>query len=67
VVQDIFWTHTDLVKLLNLFNIVLMMDITYKMNRYKIPLPKVVGVASMGLTFSTTFVLLASEHENNFM
>ena len=46
VVQDLFWTHPDSVKLLNAFNIVLMMDSTYKTNRYRMPLFEVVGATS---------------------
>ena len=67
VVQDLFWTHLDLVKLLNAFNIVFMMDNTYKTNRYKMLLFEVVGVTSTGLTFSATFMLLASERHHNFV
>ena len=48
VVKNMFWTHPDSVKLLNSFNIVLMMYNTYKTNRYKIPLLEVVGVTLMG-------------------
>jgi len=58
VLQYIFWTHPDSIKLLSSFNIVLMMDNTYKTKRYKIPLLEVVGVISTGLTFSATFVLV---------
>nr|XP_027187322.1 uncharacterized protein LOC113785178 [Cicer arietinum] len=32
--RDIFWAHPDSVKLLNLFPIMLIMDITYKTNKY---------------------------------
>ncbi|XP_068504159.1 protein FAR-RED IMPAIRED RESPONSE 1-like [Phaseolus vulgaris] len=67
VVQDLFWTHPDSVKLLNAFNIVLMMDSTYKTNRYRMPLFEVVGVTSTGLTFSAAFMLLASERHHNFV
>ncbi|XP_068486516.1 protein FAR-RED IMPAIRED RESPONSE 1-like [Phaseolus vulgaris] len=67
VVQDLFWTHPDLVKLLNAFNIVLMMDSTYKTNRYRMPLFEVVGVTSTGLTFSAAFMLLASKRHHNFV
>jgi len=66
VVQDIFWTHPDSVKLVNLFNIVILMDNTYKMNKYRMPLLEVVGITSSGLTFSKAFCLLAAEKENNF-
>lgn len=33
VVADIFWTHPDSVKLLNMFYLVLIFDCTYKINR----------------------------------
>ena len=65
--QDLFWIHPDSVKLLNAFNIVLMMDSTYKTNRYRIPLFEIVGVTSTGLTFSVAFTLLASERHHNFV
>jgi len=38
VVYDVFWTHYDSVKLLNSLNVVLMMDNTYKTNRYMLSL-----------------------------
>ena len=56
--QDLFWTHPDSMKLLNAFNIVLMMVNTYKTNRYKLPLLEIVGVTSTRLTFSAAFMLL---------
>ena len=67
VVSDIFWTHPDSVKLLNAFNIVLLMDSTYKTNKYMLPLLEIVGVTSIRLTFSVAFVLLSTERENNFI
>ena len=67
VVQDLFWTHPDSVKLLNAFNIVLMMDSTYKTNRYRMPLFEVVGATSTWLTFSVAFMLLALERHHNFV
>lgn len=42
--RGIFWTHLDSVKLLNLFSIVLIMDITYKTNKYIITLLWIVGM-----------------------
>lgn len=35
-VSDLFWTHPDVVKLLNSFNIVFLMDNTYKTNKYRL-------------------------------
>ena len=67
VVQDIFWTHPDSVKLVNLFNIVILMNSTYKTNKYRMSLLEVVGITSTGLTFSVAFCLLAAEKENNFL
>jgi len=66
-VQDLFSTHPDSMKLLNVFNIISMMDNTYKTNRYRMPLYEVVGVTSMGITFSVAFILLASERHHNFV
>jgi len=66
-VIDIFWKHPDVVKLLNSFNIVIMMANTYKANRYKMPLLEIVGVTSTRTTFFVAFVLLAYECENNFI
>jgi len=44
VVSDIFWTYPDSLKLLNAFSIVLLMDNTYKTNKYRLPLLEIVGV-----------------------
>ena len=65
VVSDIFWTHLDSLKLLNTFSNVLLMDNTYKTNKYRLPLLEIVGVTSTGLTFSASFVLMSSECEYN--
>jgi len=67
VVQDIFWTHPDSVKLVNSFNIVILIDSTYKTNKHKMSLLEVVGITSTGLAFSVAFCLLAAEKENNFV
>jgi len=44
VVQYIFWTRLNLVKLVNSFNIVISMDSTYKTNKYRMSLPEVLGL-----------------------
>jgi len=67
VLSDIFWTHPDSLKLLNAFSNVLLMDTTYKTNKYRLPLLEVVSVQSTGLTFSAAFVLMAIECQNNFI
>lgn len=35
IVRDIFWAHPDSVKMLNTFSIMLVMDKTYKTNKYR--------------------------------
>ena len=66
VVSDIFWTHPDSLKLLNAFSNVLLMDSTYKTNKYRLPLLEIVGDTSTCLTFSAGFVLMSTERQNNF-
>jgi len=61
VMQDIFWTHPDSVKLVNSFNNVILMNNMYKTNKYRRSLLEVVGITSTGLTFSVAFCLLAAE------
>jgi hypothetical protein len=65
--QDIFWAHPDSVKLFNTFPTVLLMDSTYKTNRYKMPLFEIVGVTSTELSFNVGFAFLKNEKEDNFI
>jgi len=58
--------HTQ-IKLVNSFNIVILMDSMYKTNKYRMSLLEVVGITSTGLTFSVAFCLLATEKKNNFL
>ncbi|XP_068475173.1 uncharacterized protein [Phaseolus vulgaris] len=67
IVSDIFWTHPNAVKLLNAFNIVFLMDTTYKTNKYRLPLLEIIGVTCTGLSFSAGFAFLSSEKEKNFI
>ncbi|KAL5159325.1 Protein FAR1-RELATED SEQUENCE 6 [Glycine soja] len=65
VVRDIFWCHLDAVKLCNACNLVFLIDSTYKINRYRLPLLDFVGVILTGMTFSAGFAYLEGEHVNN--
>ena len=65
VVTDIFWAHPESVKLLNAFHLVLIIDSTYKTNRYRLPLLEIVGMTPTGMTFSVAFAFMASERVNN--
>ncbi|KAM1005739.1 hypothetical protein ACFX1T_002602 [Malus domestica] len=66
-VQDLFWAHPVSLELLRAFPTVLMIDCTYKTNRYHYPLLEVVGVTSTDITFSVAFVFLDSEKEDNYI
>lgn len=66
IVMDLFWAHLSSVDLLRLFPQVLIMDSTYKMNRYHLPLFEIMGVTSTNLTFSIAFIYLQSEREENY-
>ncbi|MCH87527.1 protein FAR1-RELATED SEQUENCE 5-like, partial [Trifolium medium] len=65
-VQDIFWAHPDSVRLFNTFPTVLLMDSTYKTNRYKMPLFEIVGVTSTEMSYNIGFAFIANEKEENF-
>ena len=65
VVCDIFWSHPDTVKLSNAYNLVFLINSTYKTNRYRLSLLDIVGVTPTGMTFSTTFAYLEGERLNN--
>jgi uncharacterized membrane protein len=65
-IQDVFWAHPDSVKMFNTFPTVLMMDSTYKTNRYKMPLFEIVGVTSTNMSYCVGFAFIMNEKEENF-
>ncbi|KAL2323773.1 hypothetical protein Fmac_028152 [Flemingia macrophylla] len=67
IIRDMFWTHLDAIKLLGAFNTVLLIDTTYKTNRYQLPLLEIVGVTSTEFTFSVAFAYMESERVDNFI
>ncbi|KAH1202820.1 Protein FAR1-RELATED SEQUENCE 5 [Glycine max] len=62
VVRDLFWCHPDAVKLCNACHLV-----TYKTNRYRLPLLDFVGVTPTAMTFSAGFAYLEAERVNNIV
>ncbi|CAK8542244.1 unnamed protein product [Lathyrus sativus] len=66
VIRDIFWARPDSVKLLNIFPIVLVMNNTYKTNKYRQPLFEIVGMTSTELTFAVAFAYIESEQTETF-
>ncbi|KAH1242350.1 Protein FAR1-RELATED SEQUENCE 5 [Glycine max] len=67
VVRDIFWCHSDSLKLVNACNLVFLIDNTYKTNRYRLPLLDFVGVTPTGMTFSAGFAYVEGERVNNLV
>ncbi|KAH1249935.1 PKS-NRPS hybrid synthetase [Glycine max] len=59
--------HPNAVKLCNACNLVFLIDNTYKINRYKLPLLDFIGVTPAGMTFSTGFAYLEGERLNNMV
>ncbi|GAU11480.1 hypothetical protein TSUD_344700 [Trifolium subterraneum] len=66
-IQDIFWAHPESIKLFNTFPTVLMMDSTYKTNKYKMPLFEIVGITSTEESYNVGFAYIANEKEDNFV
>ncbi|XP_028057844.1 PKS-NRPS hybrid synthetase CHGG_01239-like [Camellia sinensis] len=65
-VTDLFWAHPVSLDLLRTFPRVLIMDCTYKTNRYRLPLLEIVGVTSTHMTFSVTIAYLQTERVDNY-
>ncbi|XP_038688751.1 uncharacterized protein LOC119987917 [Tripterygium wilfordii] len=64
--EELFFAHPGSLELLRAFPHVLLMDATYKTNRFKMPLFEIVGVTSTNMTFCIGFVFLQSEKEDNY-
>lgn len=64
--EDLFFVHPTSLKIWHAFPQVLMMDATYKTNKYNMPLLEIVGVTSTNSTFSIAFVLMDEEKESNY-
>ena len=65
--EDLFFAHPDSIDMLNTFPTVFVMDSTYKINTYRMPLFEIVGVTSTKMTYSVAFAFLSFERENNFI
>ena len=63
-VLDLFWANPNCILLVKLFLSVVIIDCTYKTNKYKMPLFALVGITSMGNTFSIAHYFLYNELED---
>ncbi|KAH1238627.1 hypothetical protein GmHk_08G023250 [Glycine max] len=67
VVCNIFRCHHDVVKLCNACILVFLIDSTYKINRYMLPLLDLVCVTPTGMTFFASLAYLEEERLNNMV
>ncbi|XP_074302954.1 PKS-NRPS hybrid synthetase cheA-like [Silene latifolia] len=64
--SHVFMAHPEAVKLFRAYPHVVLIDLTYKTNVYKIALVEVVGVTPCGSSFLIAVVLLPSESDENY-
>ncbi|MBW0556277.1 hypothetical protein O181_095992 [Austropuccinia psidii MF-1] len=65
-ITSLFFTHPLAIKLLHGFPHLILMDCTYKTNKYKIPLFHITGFSSTNKTFSEAFCLIKNETELSY-
>ncbi|XP_057435845.1 protein FAR1-RELATED SEQUENCE 5-like [Lotus japonicus] len=67
VIRDVFWTHPVAVKLFNTFPHLVIMDCTYKIKKYQIPLLEIVDITSNDMTFSIALCYMIHECTNDYI
>jgi len=65
-VKKLFFVHKGMLEILCKNPEVLIMDCTYKTNKYKMPLLTICGVTSLGTTFIVGFAFLDKETKNHY-
>jgi len=65
-VTHLFFAHQQSIELTLSYSSVLLLDCTYKMNRFRMPLLDVVGVTSLNKTFYSCFAFLKGETEDDY-
>jgi hypothetical protein len=66
-ITQLFFTHPESLSLLKQYPEVLLMDCTYKTNRFRMPLLDILGSTSLNRTFFTAFVFLSGEKEGDYL
>ncbi|XP_026419241.1 PKS-NRPS hybrid synthetase CHGG_01239-like [Papaver somniferum] len=64
--KDIFWAHPESLQLVLGSHSVLIVDCTYKTNRFGSPLLRIVGVTSTGKLFTVAFIFMEAETEDHY-
>ena len=64
--QYLFFSHHKSLEMWHAFSHVMLMDATYKTNRYEIPLLEIVGVTPTNQTFCVAFVYMHKETKSKY-
>ena len=65
-VEDIFFFHNKSLRWWRAFPHVLMLDATYKTNKYKLPFVQIVGLTSTNHTFCIAHAFISGESEEHY-
>ena len=63
----LFFIHNRSVRLLELYSTMLMMDCTYKTNRYRFPLLNIIGITACNKPFFSAFIFLKDETRESYL
>jgi MULE transposase domain len=66
-VTHLFFAHPRSLQLLEQYPDVLLLDCTYKTNRFKMPLLNIVGTTCLNTTFYVAFCFLAKEEKDDYI
>ncbi|TYG95711.1 hypothetical protein ES288_A11G289900v1 [Gossypium darwinii] len=64
--ENLFFIHPRSLDIWHAFQYVLIVDETYKTNKYDLPFVQIVGVTSTNKTFSIAFAFIINEKEENY-
>ncbi|XP_026395487.1 uncharacterized protein LOC113290157 isoform X2 [Papaver somniferum] len=64
--KDIVWAHPESTLLAKCFPSVLIIDCTYKTNRFKVPFFHIAGVSSLGTPFTVAYAFIEEETKEHF-
>ncbi|KAL4558334.1 hypothetical protein LXL04_036532 [Taraxacum kok-saghyz] len=64
--EELFFIHPTSFKMWQAFPYVVLMDATYKTNKYNLPFLEIVGVTSTNKTFSIAFAFMHNEQTSNY-
>ena len=66
-ISYLFFTYPKSIELFKWYYDILLLDCTYKTNRFKMPLLNIVGVNGLGDNFHVGFAFLSAEEERDYL